>query len=136
MSEETGLEFLFTLRDELRESIDELKAQLDEVEAQIAKDMPSEGYDFNETRWVVSHSAKTTWDHSRVLSTLAVRALSMREPNDDGEIADPVQAVIEAVQRCAGISYWRTKDLSQYDMAPGQYCDKEWGRARVVAKRN
>jgi hypothetical protein len=135
--EPQGLEFLFGLRAELRDSIEELKIQLDEVDAQIAKDMPPEGYDFDDTRWVVSRSAKTTWDHDRVLSTLAVRALSMREPDETtGEIPDPVQSVIEAVTRCAGISYWRVGNLTQYDMAPGQYCDKEWGRPRVVAKRN
>lgn len=80
---------------------------------------------------------RTSWDHARLASLLAVRVADQRRvdpetgeilPRPPGRLA---QDVVDELLACAGVSYWKVGELRARKVDPAGFCEEEPGRATV-----
>lgn len=80
---------------------------------------------------------RTSWDHARLASLLAVRVADQRRvdpetgeilPRPPGRLA---QDVVDELLDCAGLSYWKSGALKHRGLDPAAFCEEEPGRTTV-----
>jgi hypothetical protein len=80
---------------------------------------------------------RTSWDHARLASLLAVRVADQRRvdpetgeilPRPPGRLA---RDVVDELLACAGVSYWKVGELRARKVDPAQFCEEEPGRQTV-----
>lgn len=80
---------------------------------------------------------RTSWDHARLASLLAVRVADQRRVDSEtGEILPRppgrlAQDVVDELLACAGVSYWKVGELRARKVDPAAFCEEEPGRATV-----
>lgn len=75
---------------------------------------------------------RKAWDSQSLFGTVASRAVNMREPDADGCITAPEAVVLDSLQKCVGVSYWRVGALRDLGIDPDEYCSVEYGPPRVT----
>ena len=83
----------------------------------------------------IKRSAKrTSWQHDELWAVVVARALDERVADPEtGEWDREADVVARVLRDCATPS-WKVTGLRAHGVDPSEFCDEEWGNAKVVIR--